>query len=160
VVSAPYPTALERELALLAQIGISTNANRGGGYDPSRLRGYLEIDEKTLDAALENRIPAIRELFASDTTGDLLMDTGIAVNVDTLVKPFVDTGGIISLKTNTIDSRIRQDEGRVATMERQLAAKEQELRIQYARMESAYARMEQMSSSLDNFSQQNRGGNR
>jgi len=45
-VSAPYPTSLERELAMLAQIGISTNANRNTGYDPARMRGYLEIDEK------------------------------------------------------------------------------------------------------------------
>ena len=156
-VTAPYPTSMERELALLAQIGISTNAgNKGGGYDPSRLRGYLEIDEKALDAALENKIPVIRELFASDTTGDLIADTGVAVSIETLAKPFVETGGIISLKTNTIDSRIKQDERRIDTMERQLAAKEQELKMQYARMESAYSRMEQMTNSFDNFNQQNR----
>jgi len=156
-VTAPYPTSMERDLSLLAQIGISTNASMGSGYDPSRLRGYLEIDERALDAALETKIPAIRELFASDTTGDLIADTGVAFNVDLLVRPFVETGGIISLKTSTIDSRISQDERRVSTLDRQLAAREAELRMQYARMEAAYARMEQMSTSLDNFNQQNRG---
>jgi flagellar hook-associated protein 2 len=156
IVTAPYPTDLERDLSMLAQIGISSNANRSGGYDASKLRGYLEIDEKILDAALDTKVPQIRQLFASDTTGDLLMNTGIAYNVDSHIRPFVETGGIVSLKTNTIDSRIGQDERRVSTLDRQLEAKEQELRIQYARMESAYARMEQMSSSLDNFSQQNR----
>jgi flagellar hook-associated protein 2 len=155
-VSAPYPTNMERDLSLLAHIGISTNAARTSGYDQSRLRGYLEIDERALDAALENNVPAIRELFASDTTGDMLMDTGVAVNVEALIRPFVETGGIISLKTNTIDSRISQDERRITTLDRQLEAKEMELRIQYARMEAAFARMEQMSNSLDNFSQQNR----
>jgi len=159
-VTAPYPTSLERELTLLAQIGIGTNATRSTGYEPAKLRGYLEIDEKTLDAALENKIPAIRELFASDTTGDMLMDTGVAFNVDSIVKPFVETGGIISLKTSTLDSRITQDEKRVGNMERQLAAKEQELKMQYARMEAAYSQMEAMSNSLNNFSQQNRSGNR
>lgn len=158
IVTAPYPTHMERELSLLAHIGISSNAERSSGYDPSRLRGYLQIDENALDKALENNITAIRELFASDTTGNLLADTGVAFNVDALVRPFVGIGGIITLKTNTIDSRISQDERRIVTLDRQLAAKEQELRIQYARMEAAYARMEQMSNSLDNFSQQNRGG--
>jgi len=158
-VTAPYPTSLERELSLLAQIGIGTNAARGAGYEPSKLRGYLEIDEKKLDASLETKIPAIKELFASDTSGDMIADTGVAYNVDTIVKPFVEVGGIITLKTNTIDSRITQDERKINTMERQLAAKEQELKIQYARMEAAYARMESMSNSLDNFSQQNRSGN-
>ncbi|GBU28430.1 flagellar hook-associated protein FliD [Treponema sp. R8-4-B8] len=157
-VTAPYPTSLERELTLLSQIGVSSNASRSTGYNPSQLRGYLEIDEKALDAALETKIPAIKELFASNTSGDIIADTGIAFNVDSLVRPFVETGGIISLKSSTIDSRINQDERRIATLDRQLAAKEQDLRMQYARMESAYARMEQMSRSLDNFSQQNRGG--
>jgi len=158
-VTAPYPTSMERDLSLLAQIGISTNASSSAGYDPARLRGYLEIDERALDAALETKIPAIRELFANDTTGDLIADTGVAFNVDTLVRPFVETGGIIALKTSTIDSRISQDERRVSTLDRQLAAREAELRMQYARMEAAYARMEQMSTSLDNFNQQNRGNN-
>ncbi|MCL2211536.1 MAG: flagellar filament capping protein FliD [Treponema sp.] len=157
-ITAPYPTSLERDLTLLAQIGVSSNAARNAGYDPSRLRGYLEIDEKVLDSALETKIPAIKELFGSDTTGDMIADTGVAFNVDTLVRPFVELGGIISLKTGTIDSRINQDERRIATLDRQLAAKEQDLRIQYARMESAYSRMEQLSNSLDSFSQQNRGG--
>ena len=155
-VTAPYPTSLERDLTLLAQIGIGTNATRGTGYEPAKLRGYLEIDEKKLDAALENKIPAVKELFASDTSGDMLMDTGVAYNVDTIVKPFVEVGGIISLKTSTLDSRITQDERRVSTMERQLAEKEQDLKIQYAKMEAAYGRMESMSNSLNNFSQQNR----
>jgi len=157
-VTAPYPTSLERDLSLLAQIGISSNAERQSGYDPSRLRGYLQINERILDEALDTKIPAIKELFANDTTGDLLADTGVAFNVDALANPFIGTGGIIALKTSTIDSRISQDERRITTIDRQLAAKEQELRMQYARMEAAYARMEQMTNSLDNFSQQNRGG--
>ncbi|MCL2197152.1 MAG: flagellar filament capping protein FliD [Treponema sp.] len=157
-ITAPYPTSLERDLTLLAQIGVSSNAARNTGYDPSRLRGYLEIDEKALDAALETKIPAIKELFGNDTSGDMIADTGVAFNVEALVKPFVELGGIISLKTGTIDSRINQDERRIASLDRQLASKEQDLRIQYARMESAYSRMEQLSNSLDNFSQQNRGG--
>jgi flagellar hook-associated protein 2 len=148
---------MERELSLLAHIGISTNAQGNSGYDPSRLRGYLEINERVLDQALETKMSAIRELFASDTTGDLLADTGVAFNMDALLRPFVEIGGIISLKTNTIDSRINRDERRIATLDRQLAAREQQLRIEYARMEAAYARMEQLSNSLDNFSQQNRG---
>jgi len=156
IVTGPYTTFLGRELSLLAQIGISSNAGGATGYDASRLRGYLEINEKTLDAALESKIPAIKELFAFDSTGDLLADTGVAYNIDALVNPFVQTGGIISLKTSTIDSRISQDQSRITTLDRQLAAKEQELRIQFAQMEAAYARMEQMSSSLDNFGQQNR----
>ncbi|MDR2716543.1 MAG: flagellar filament capping protein FliD [Treponema sp.] len=155
-VASPYPTDEEQDLAMLAQIGISTNPRgSGAGYNPARLRGYLDIDEKALDTAMEQRLPAIRQLFASDTDGDMLADTGVAFNLDALTRPLVDKGGIISLKTGTIDSKISQDKRRIDTMERQLAAKEADLKIQYSRMESAYDRMEKMSSSLDGFSRQN-----
>ena len=156
-VTSPYTTGDEHDISLLAQIGISTNPGSSGGaaYNPSRLRGYLDIDPKVLDTAMEQNLPAIRQLFAYDTTGDMLADTGVAYNLDVIARPYVELGGIISLKTRTIDSRISQDKRRIDTMERQLAAKEADLKLQYSRMENAYERMERMSSSLDNFSQRN-----
>ena len=161
-VTSPYPTSLDRELSLLSQIGIGSDIGRGGastGYDATRLRGYLEFDEKTLDAAIATKLVAIKELFGSDTSGDLLVDTGIAYNLETLARPYVETGGIISLKTGTADSRIGSEQRRIDTFDRQLAAKEAELKSQYAQMESAYSRMERMAQSLDRFSQQNSNNN-
>jgi flagellar hook-associated protein 2 len=161
IVSAPYPTLEESDVSLLAQIGVGTDVRRGGGtgYDPSRLRGYLEIDEKVLDAALRSDLPAIRTLFGSDTNGDLIADTGIAYGLETLAKPYVETGGIIALKTGTVDNRIDQEKRKIDTLDRQLTAKEADLKRQYGQMEGAYNRMEQMGASLDRFSQQNSNGN-
>ncbi|MDR2069791.1 MAG: flagellar filament capping protein FliD [Treponema sp.] len=162
-VTGSYLTFLERDLTMLPQIGISTDARKAGattGYDPSRLRGYLEIDEKVLDAALESRMPAIQQLFGYDTDGDLIIDSGVAYMLDQLAKPYVETGGVITLKTGVIDSRIAQDNRRIETMDRQLAAKEASLKNQYAQMEGAYNRMEQMSTSLDQFSQRANNNNR
>jgi flagellar hook-associated protein 2 len=150
-----YLTSMERDLTMLPQIGIGTDVRKAGattGYDPSRLRGYLEIDEKTLDAALETKLPAVQQLFGYDTDGDLIIDSGVAYMMDILAKPYVETGGVITLKTGSIDSRIVQDNRRIETMNRQLAAKEATLKNQYAQMEGAYNRMERMSTSLDQFS--------
>jgi flagellar hook-associated protein 2 len=75
--ASPYPTS--DAPMLLSQIGIGADVRRSGastGYDASRLRGYLEIDEKVLDTALESRIPQIRQLFGFDSDGDLLVDNG------------------------------------------------------------------------------------
>ncbi|MDR1177590.1 MAG: flagellar filament capping protein FliD [Spirochaetaceae bacterium] len=154
-VTNPYVTDADRDLAMLAQIGVGTDVRRAGatsGYNPSQLRGYLEIDEKVLDAALASNLRPIQQLFGNDTDGDLLADSGVALAMENLTKPFVETGGIISLKTGTIDTRISQEERRVETMDRQLASREDTLRRQYGQMEGAYNRMEQMSTSLDNFS--------
>jgi flagellar hook-associated protein 2 len=140
---------------MLAQIGISTNAGGSSGINRSQLRGYLELDPRALDAALDNNLQAVRQLFGADTTGDMIIDSGVAFHLDAIARPYVETGGIISLKTGTIDSTIRQDQRRIDTMDRQLAAKEAELRIQFGRMEGAFMRMEQMQSSFDNFNRQN-----
>jgi len=156
-VTSAYPTDEGRDLALLSQFGISTNPRNSGGagINASQLRGYLNIDGRELDAAIEQNLPAIRQLFGKDTTGDLIVDSGVAFTLDSLSRPFIETGGLIALKTNTIDSRISQDTRRIENMERQLAAKERELTIQFSRMESAFSRMEQMSNSLENFGRQN-----
>jgi flagellar hook-associated protein 2 len=158
----PYETAEDQDLVLLAQIGIGTDVRRsgmGGSYDPSRLRGYLEIDERVLDAALETRLTGVQQLFGYDTNGDLIVDSGLAYTMDSLAKPYVESGGFISLKTGTIDSRVSQDKRRIETMERQLAAKEAQLKLQYGQMEGAYNRMERTGASLDNFMQQNSNRN-
>jgi flagellar hook-associated protein 2 len=155
-VTGPHPTAAGQELALLAQIGISTDVRRSGStasYDASRLRGYLEIDEKALDAALAGRLPVIQQLFGSDTDGDLIIDSGVAYALDTLTKPYVETGGIVSLKTGTLDSKITQEQRRMATLDRQLEAKEAALKKQYGQIEGAFTRMERMSNSLDQLGQ-------
>jgi flagellar hook-associated protein 2 len=152
-----YFTEAGPELSMLAQIGIGTDVRRSGasaGYDPSRLRGYLEIDEKALDAALQRDLRPIQQLFGFDTDGDLIVDSGVSYTMDSYAKPYVEIGGIVSLKTGSIDSKINQEERHIATLDRQLAAKEASLRRQYGAMESAYSRMEKMGTSLDNFSKQ------
>ena len=155
IVNSPYPTnSGARDVTLMASFGIGTNVLGATGTDASRLRGYLEINERILDAAIETRLEELRDLFAVDTTGDRLADTGIAFATDALMRPYNQTGGIIALRTGTMNSRIDQETQRIQNMDRQLLAREAELRRQYAQMEAAFNRMERMSSSLDNFSNQ------
>jgi flagellar hook-associated protein 2 len=156
-ISGPYPTLMEQDLTLLAQMGIGTDVRKAGastGYDASRLRGYLEIDERALDTVLQTNLIAVQQIFGNDTDGDLIVDSGVAYAIDRLARPYVETGGLITLKTGTIDSRIDQAERRIDTMDRRLSAKESSLKNQYAQMEDAYNRMEQMSTSLEQFGQQ------
>jgi len=156
-VTGSYTTDAGPEISMLAQIGIGTDVSRSGasaGYDSSRLRGYLEIDEKALDAALQKDLKSLQQLFGYDTDGDLIVDSGVSYRLESLAKPYVEIGGIVSLKTGTLDSKINQEERRIVTLDRQLAAKEASLRKQYGTMESAFNRMEKMGTSLDNFSKQ------
>jgi flagellar hook-associated protein 2 len=152
---APYQTSEDKGLVLLTQIGVSTDSRKPGsisGVDASRLRGYLEIDEKALDRVLQDKMVAVKELFGSDSDGDLLVDQGFAYSVDSITKPFVETGGLIQLKTGTIDTKVATEKRRIETLDRQLVAKESDLKRKYGLMESSLNSMERTSSSIDQFS--------
>jgi flagellar hook-associated protein 2 len=163
IVSTGYPTSGEQDLALLTQIGIGTDVRRsgaGGGTDISLLRGYLDINEKALDAAISTRLTAMKQLFGSDTTGDLLINTGVAFSLDALARPYVESSGLFAQKTGNMNFRIDEEKKRITTIDRQLAAKEADLKRQYGQMEGAYTRMEQMSTSFERFQQQNSNNSR
>ncbi|MFO7781848.1 MAG: flagellar filament capping protein FliD [Spirochaetia bacterium] len=139
-----YPTDAGQELNLLAQLGISTNAGgfNTGGVNASRLRGYLEMDEEQFDAALQNDIESVRQLFGYDTDGDLAVDEGIAYRVREYVRPFVQSGGIFENRQNTLDSQIARTEDDMGDYADHLDRYEQRLRQQFGRMEGAMDEMD------------------
>jgi flagellar hook-associated protein 2 len=140
---------------LISEFGVGTNVQRQGGYSASKLRGYMQIDEKALDSAIADRLPDLQALFGVDTDGDFIIDSGLAYNLDRIARPYVETGGVVTLKTGTLDQRINSSRQRIEGIDRQLAAKEQTLRSQYGQMESAYNQMERMSTALENFGRSN-----
>jgi len=156
----PYETKDGNAMALAAQLGIATNARApgaAGGYDKAKMRGYLEIDEDSLKKALVDHFEAAKQLFGNDTDGDLIVNSGLAYALDAALRPYVETGGILSLKTGTIDAQRAREKTSIETMDRQLAAKEAELRRKYGAMEGALQRMEGTAGSIDNFNKQNLG---
>jgi flagellar hook-associated protein 2 len=154
-----YTTEEGRNFSLLSHMGISTNAGgteRAGGVDVTRLRGYLEINEEVLDQALDEHFSSIKELFGRDSDSDLVIDSGVAYVLDSQLKPFVQTGGILSMKNTTIDSQIRRNNREISNYNEYLERYEQDLRRKYGMMEGAIESMEQSSQAIDNFSNSNR----
>jgi flagellar hook-associated protein 2 len=153
----PYPTSLGRELSLLAQIGISTDTRQPGsaGIDKTKLRGYLEIDDPKLSAAIEQRAEAVKELFGNDTTGTLVVNTGAAFSLDTLLRPYVQTGGIFPQRVTTLDQQIARSNREISDYKVKLDDYTAELKRKYAQMGSALDSMQKNSQSLNNFNKQN-----
>jgi flagellar hook-associated protein 2 len=155
VMQEPYATRLGGDLSLLAQIGISSDSRKPGtgqGLDASKLKGDLEIDEDTLDKALASNIGAVRDIFGSDTNGDLIIDSGVAVSLDNIAKPYVETGGIIAIKGQTLKTQIDSETRTIATLDQSLAAKQDELKRKYGIMEGALNNMQGTSNSINQFS--------
>ncbi|MCR4734274.1 MAG: flagellar filament capping protein FliD [Treponema sp.] len=156
ILAAGYSFSDDASVTMLSQIGIGTNASGfSGTYSQSRLRGYLEIDEKKLDSALESNLDDIKNMFGYDTDGDLIIDSGIAFKLDKQLTAYTQTGGILALKTSTLDTKIKSSESRISKLEEQMDDKEAELRAKYSTMEGSLNSLESQQSAISNFTKQN-----
>ncbi len=155
IVTSVYQTGESNSIRMLSDIGISSKATAGAGIDASRLRGYLEINEKQLDDVLKNRMEEVKTLFGFDTDADLIIDSGVGYALDTAVNPYVQTGGIFANRTSGLDTRITNSEKRITQLDIQLASKEADLRRKYGQMEGTLNSLQNQSNSISNFSKQN-----
>ncbi len=155
--SANYKFDEDAKITMLSQIGIATNATNYSGYTPSKLRGYLEIDEKKLDSELEKHLDDVRNMFGYDSDGDLIIDSGIGYKLDKQLTAYVQSGGVFAMKTSSLDARIKSSEQKIARLETQMDDKEAELRTKYGQMEGALNSLESQQNTIKNFS--NSGNN-
>lgn len=160
IVTSVYKTPAS-DLSMLSQMGISSNASgSSGGYNPTQLRGYLEMDEKKLDSFLETKIDQIKNLFGYDSDNDLIIDTGIAFSLDKQLGSWVQSGGLIANRTGTLDKRIKSSEQKIDTLEDQLAKKESQLKQKYGAMEGSLNSLQSQSNSITNFTNQSNNNNK
>lgn len=156
-VVSPYAIEDNEKIKMLSQIGISSKVTAGGSATASQMRGYLEIDEKTLDDALKNNMTEIKNLFGYDADNDMIADMGVGFTVEKNLTSYTQVGGIIATKTATVDSRVKSTETQIKKLEDQLKDKEAELKEKYTKMESTLNSLEAQSSKINNFSKQNSG---
>ena len=152
-----YPTSAEREINLLAQIGIATNAVGAniGAINPSRLRGYLEVDESQLDNQLPIHFQAVKELFGSDQNGDFVVDSGVAFEIDNYTDLYIRAGGVIQSRNAGLDSRIERANQQSENYNRRLERYERQLRDDFGRMQGALNALEDSTQSLDSLNNNN-----
>ena len=152
IIAANYAWAENAPITMLSQIGISTRAaGNGTGYTASQLRGYLEIDEKKLDSALESNLEDIKNIFGYDRDGDLIMDSGIGVALDKQLGSWVSTGGIIANKNRGIAQKITASEANIRRLETQLDRKEAELKAKYGQMEGTLNNLQGQANTISNW---------
>ena len=157
IVTANYRWSDTATLTMLNQIGISSRASGStGGYVASQMRGYLEIDEKKLDSALDEKMDEIKNLFGYDSDGDLVIDSGIGFAIDKQLTSWVQSGGIIASKNSGIDVKIKASEANIRRLETQLSSKESKLRNKYGQMEGTLNNLNAQSNTITNFANNGR----
>lgn len=157
IVTGNYKFLDSAQITMLSQIGVSTNASGGarGGYNPSQMRGYLEVDEKKLDQSLASNLNDIKNIFGYDSDGDLIIDDGIGLKLDKQLSAWVQSGGIINTKNQAIDSKIKATNTKITKLQTQLDRKEAELKMKYANMQGTLGGLESQQNSIQNFANQN-----
>ena len=154
--SSNYTFTENSAITMLREIGISTNASSGNvGYNAAQMRGYLEVDEKKLDEALQNNLMDIKNLFGYDSDGDMIIDEGIAYRLDKQASSWTQAGGIISSKIASLDTQIKSSNTKITKLQAQLADKESELKAKYATMEGTLNSLEKQSNTMTNFANSN-----
>lgn len=153
----PYSTSLGRDMRLLAQIGISTDARAPGALslDRTKLRGYLEIDEAKLTTAIDQHPEAVKQLFGNDTTGGLVINSGAAFSLDTLLRPYIETTGIYPQRVTNLDNQIARNSRSIDDYKSKLDDYLAELKRKYGQMQSSLDALQKNSQSLQNFNKQN-----
>lgn len=159
IISAQYKFSDSAEVTMLNQIGISTNATNYSGYNPGKMRGYLEIDEKKLDEHLKNNLEDIKKIFGYDSDGDLIVDSGIGYLIDKQLTSYVQTGGILANKDSVLNRQIDSSQKKITKLESQLDDKEAELRSKYGQMEGTLNSLEKQQEGISNFTKQNQKNN-
>ncbi len=159
IIAAQYKFSDSAAVTMLNQIGISTNATNYSGYNPGKMRGYLEIDEKKLDENLKNNLEDIKKIFGYDSDGDLIVDSGIGYLIDKQLTSYVQTGGILANKDSVLNRQIDSTQKKITKLESQLDDKEAELRAKYGQMEGTLNSLEKQQEGITNFTKQNQRNN-
>ncbi|MBP7551789.1 MAG: flagellar filament capping protein FliD [Spirochaetes bacterium] len=147
----PYPTDFGAELSNLSQIGISTNESNKG-FDATKMKGILEVNPDKFIEQMEKYPAGIKQLFGSDTDGDILIDNGIAYEAERLLKAYTTRDvGYFDSKTNSIDNRIENQNKSIDSYKEVLDKEEKDLKEKFFKMEKAAQELEENKKRFDNL---------
>ncbi|WOT06243.1 flagellar filament capping protein FliD [Shewanella youngdeokensis] len=128
VLSSTYDS--EDGATMLANLGVKTTQT-----------GTLEIEEDKLTSALENDMTQIRDMFATE-------DTGLAARIDGVLDFYVQTGGTIDSRDETLDSQMSRLTDSREQLETKMASYESRLLDQFNAMDLLVANLSAQSADL------------
>jgi flagellar hook-associated protein 2 len=127
----------------LAEIGVSTGSATGGTSNPDSVAGKLVFDEAKFLQAYEADPASVERLMRGSTSTN-----GIAARLDTLIKPFTDSGGLFDGRITAAGSELTRLADQLKRMDDRLSRKETFLRHQFTTLETSLAKLNSQSTEL------------
>ena len=112
------PTGLTTSLKYLSEIGIKTTSN-----------GDLSLDSTKLDAQLSTDYQGVAQLLANN-------DQGYVYRMDSAASTLLDTSGLVTTRTDSLNSQISDIEDQKLNVQYRLDQIEQRLRTQFSALDS------------------------
>jgi flagellar hook-associated protein 2 len=135
------------DLNQLGLVGLSTGKTVGGGtISQDSIEGLLTLDGDKLSDMLTNRFFDVKKLF-TNVTGQYASE-GLAQRLDDLIRPQVQTGGVLAGRIDSEQSAINDLKQRQKDIETRVALRETQLRAQFTAMETALAQSQSIQSQL------------
>ena len=117
------------DFGTLAEIGVSTNEN-----------GKLEVDSEKLTSVMDTDFEAVSQLFASEN--------GLASSLSSLLERYTDSDGVISSRTDGIQTRISNIGDDRERLSQRLVALEARYQAQFTAMDMLVGQLQSTSSFL------------
>ncbi len=114
----------------LSQIGITT-----------QLDGKLQLDSAKLDAAFTSNFDAVGEIFST-------ADTGVAIRLDQMLDPYLQTGGVFDSRNDTLKTIISDIGDQRTQLNVRLQAMQDRLLKQFSALDTLLSQMQSTSSYL------------
>ncbi len=117
-------------VTMLANIGVKTTQ-----------QGTLEIDSSILEKALESDMSEIRDMFSTE-------DTGLAARLDGLIETYVQSGGTIDSRDDTLNNQISRITDNREALAMKMSSYEARLLKQFNAMDLIVANLSAQSADL------------
>jgi len=117
------PTGLTTSLSYLSDIGITTTESGDLSLDASKLESQLKVD-----------FDSIAELLADD-------DQGYVFRFESMAKDFLDLGGIIDSRKDSLNRQSDDIDDRIASVEYRLEVVERRYRAQFTALDGLIANL-------------------
>jgi flagellar hook-associated protein 2 len=148
----PYQTKYSDKLSLLAQIGVSTNESGSFTMDANKLRGILEVNEDKFIDMMQKYPDGVKELFGTDTNGDLMIDNGLAFKIQNYLQLYTTKRtGVYDTRDNEFDRKIENKNKEIVSYKEKMDKEEEKLRKDFTKMQKAMDELEENKKKFDDM---------
>ena len=143
----PYPTSQPQTLSILPQIGLSPVYVPGDPYHQDA--GKLDLEEAKYLTTFRAYPRLVAELFGYTSGESLIINSGIAYEMSSLLRQYIGPAGIFRVNRETVERRIKDLDRDITKKKKELDTYRKKQEREFSQLQSAQDRLERMQKMLE-----------